>query len=617
MSRIDADPKTVRQLLDEAKYSIEFYQREYKWQTENIAELLEDLEDKFMLSYSPTHTREDGVTYDHYFLGSIIISQRNAERFIIDGQQRLTSLTLLLIYLNHLYLNHLEKHPKDIIDSLPQLILSTHRGTHSYNLNIDERKAVMDALYAGEQYDANGQPESVRNIVLRYQDIERLFPESLKEDALLFFIDWLLYNVDLVEITAYSDDDAYMIFETMNDRGISLTPTEMLKGYLLSNIQGVKEREAATKLWRHRIELLATPGEGKEEDANFFKSWLRARYANTIRSREANALNEDFEKIHNAFNKWVYDKHEELDLRRPEDFRDFVEVLFPRYSDHYLQIRRAARTFTPEFEYIFYNAYCGFSLQSLLILAPVKPTDDMDTVARKMRLVSGYIDIYVARHMWNFRNYDYNRIYYGMFGLARDIRDKSVPELVDFLRKRVVDMKDMDFVPSAFGLNRVNNWRVRYMLARITRHIEEQCDLQSSFTAYVDRSARRPYEIEHIWADNYNAHRDEFEDRSQFGEYRNRIGGLVLLKRGDNQSYGAKPYEKKVELYDAQNLLARSLNEKCYSFNTAFRSYMASSALPFRHYEHFTKEALDERQELYRLICEQIWSPARFDLELQ
>ena len=51
-----------------------------------------------------------------------------------------------------------------------------------------------------------------------------LFPEELRDDALPYFIDWLLENVHLVEITAYSDDDAYTIFETMNDRGLSLTP---------------------------------------------------------------------------------------------------------------------------------------------------------------------------------------------------------------------------------------------------------------------------------------------------------------------------------------------------------------------------------------------------------
>ena len=50
-------------------------------------------------------------------------------------------------------------------------------------------------------------------------------------------------NVHLVEITTYSDDVAYTIFETMNDRGLSLSPTDMLKGYLLANITDERSRQ--------------------------------------------------------------------------------------------------------------------------------------------------------------------------------------------------------------------------------------------------------------------------------------------------------------------------------------------------------------------------------------
>src|SRR6202000_2072464 len=134
-------------------------------------------------------------------------------------------------------------------------------------------------------------PESVGNILARYQDIEERFPEELLGKALPYFADWLIENVHLVEITAYSDDDAYTIFETMNDRGLSLTPTEMLKGYLLTNIEDKKMRERATDSWRLRIaEFQAL---GKEEDADAIKSWLRSQHAQSIRERKAGAVPQD------------------------------------------------------------------------------------------------------------------------------------------------------------------------------------------------------------------------------------------------------------------------------------------------------------------------------------
>ena len=87
-------------------------------------------------------------------------------------------------------------------------------------------------------------PESVTNILARYADIEELFPDELNGRALPYFVDWLVENVHLVEITAYSDSDAYTIFETMNDRGLSLTPADMLKGYLLANITDTEQTHA-------------------------------------------------------------------------------------------------------------------------------------------------------------------------------------------------------------------------------------------------------------------------------------------------------------------------------------------------------------------------------------
>ena len=238
MKEIRGDAKNIRSLLSGAKYSIDYYQREYKWETKQVIELLNDLADKFLQSYDHKHDRSRVEGYGHYFLGSIIVSDKGGKKFIIDGQQRLTSITLLLIYLHG-----------SITDSeqgkqLSELIFSQKYGKKSFNLDVQERTACIEALYAGVPFDDNGQPESVSNIMLRYQDIREQFPDELKGTSLPYFIDWLIENVHLIEITAYSDDDAYTIFETMNDRGLRLTATDMLKGYLLANIAdpGIRNR---------------------------------------------------------------------------------------------------------------------------------------------------------------------------------------------------------------------------------------------------------------------------------------------------------------------------------------------------------------------------------------
>ena len=306
---INADDKTIKQVLGQ-KFNIDFFQREYNWQRKHIEQLLVDLEGKFKSFYDKNHERRDVANYGKYYLGSIILSEKTGIKSIIDGQQRLTTLNLLLIFLRHLV-----KNDADMAAKIAPLIYSESYGEKSYNLQIKDREKCMDGLYKEGKYEINGQNESVRNIVSRYNDIEELFPEDLKNESLPFFIDWLIDNVVFVEIVTYSDEDAYTIFETMNDRGLNLTPTQMLKGFLLSSIHDDDEKKELNEIWKNKIHELHKLGE--TEDLEFFKAWLRAKYAESIRAGKKGAPNEDFEKIGTRFHSWVRDNIKKIGLKTP------------------------------------------------------------------------------------------------------------------------------------------------------------------------------------------------------------------------------------------------------------------------------------------------------------
>ena len=102
MNEIHADDKTVREVLDKVKYIVDFFQREYRWQRKHVEQLIDDLSTKFLTNYKRSHDRREVRNYERYYLGPIVLSQKKAGKSIIDGQQRLTSITLLLIYLNNL-----------------------------------------------------------------------------------------------------------------------------------------------------------------------------------------------------------------------------------------------------------------------------------------------------------------------------------------------------------------------------------------------------------------------------------------------------------------------------------------------------------------------------------
>ena len=143
-------------------------------------------------------------------------------------------------------------------------------------------------------------------------------------------------------------------------------------------------------------------------------------------------------------------------------------------------------------------------------------------------------------------------------------------------------------------------------------YIETQSGQASRYAEYSQRG-RKGYEIEHIWANHPERHSDEFANAAEFQEYRNRVGGLLLLPKSFNASYGDLPYPDKREHYNGQNLLARSLHEQAYDHNPGLRQFLERSGLEFQAHAAFKKADMDARQSLYRQLAERIWNPAQLE----
>ena len=139
--------------------------------------------------------------------------------------------------------------------------------------------------------------------------------------------------------------------------------------------------------------------------------------------------------------------------------------------------------------------------------------------------------------------------------------------------------------------------------------------MQQRFSEYVNRRRKHPFEVEYIWADKYERHTEEFDNPYDFAVNRDGFGDLLLLPKDFNASFGAAEYEEKLPDYFGQNLLAASLNESAYKNNPSFGRFIERTVLPFKSYpEGFTKSDIEERQDLYRQICEYVWSPNRLGL---
>ncbi|SDE34103.1 DUF262 domain-containing protein [Niabella drilacis] len=604
-NKIEATDTSINNLLKDQKFTIDYFQREYRWQEKHIRLLVEDLTNTFLKSYKEGDKRSDVATYQSYYLGPVVFSvnPENNKKSIIDGQQRITSISLLLIYLNHLQ----KKSPQQV--AISELVFSEKYGEKSFNMSDEARENCLTALFEQGEYEiTENDDETVKNMMERYEDISESFPEEIDENVLPYFIDWFIENVVIIEIIAYSDENAYTIFETMNDRGLNLTATEMLKGYVLSKITDKKQRTEINDLWKTQIQKLHEYEENA--DQSFFQAWFRGKYAVTIRPGKAGSENQDFELIGSRFHNWFKDNHKQLfGLSTSEDFYNFFKVQFPFFVKWYLKVWDSMSQYDKTIPHLNYIQHYGIalSLQEPLLLSSINFSDREDEIKTKIDRTARFIETFTVRRSVNYRKFGQTAIKYTMFNVIKLIRNNNLETLNKNLS---AETKQIDATWDdvwEFGLHGMNRKFVKHLLSRITSYIDNLVGKDTNYTTYHHPTGKQ-YEIEHVWANKFDEHTDEFEQKNDFQEWRNSIGALLLLPQGTNQSFNSDKYEDKLEHYIKENTYAQTLHSNYYEKNPNFLNSDIVRKLQFKAHPQFKKQDISDRQKLVQRICEELWS---------
>ena len=611
-NKIEASDTSINSLLKDQKFYIDYFQREYRWQEKHIKLLVEDLTSTFLKSYKATDKRSEVVNYQSYYLGPVVFSTNteNGKNSIVDGQQRITSITLFLIYLNN--------QQKDNVNqvSISGMIFSQRYGEKSFNMTDETRESCLKALFEKGSYDMkDSDDETVKNMVERYNDIVDVFPEEIDEKALPYFIDWFIENVVIVKITAYSDENAYTIFETMNDRGLNLTPTEMLKGYVLSKITNVAQRTEINELWKKEIKKLHEYGENA--DQGFFQSWFRGKYAKSIRPGRAGSENQDFENIGSRFHNWFKDNHKSIfKLKTSDDFYHFFKEQFPFFVKTYTSLWNWQVEYNAEVPHLHYINQWGIavSLQDPLLLSSINYGDDDATVKRKLDFVARFIETFTVRRAINNKKFGQTAIKYTMFNIIRKIRNSDLIRLGEILIEETDGIEQKWGEVPSFRMHTQNKKFVKHLLSRISSYVDTIVGKDVNYVAYKHPKGRQ-FEIEHIWSDKFIEHRDEFEQELEFQFWRNNIGGLILLPNGTNQSFNSDKYEFKMKHYLRENTFAQTLCEEYYQKNPNFLKSSAAQALKFKPHNEFKKNDIEERANLVMRICKEIWTTEYYKFE--
>lgn len=487
-NKIDAKDKKLAEVLNGQRYKIDVFQREYRWQRPQIEALISDLASSFTKSYHEGDTIDNYNSYDCYYMGPIVLCvDDKGDLSIIDGQQRLTSLTLLLIYLNHQQ-NKLEL-IDDLIKDIESYLYVKKGGKKTLVINVESRNDVITKLIQGADIsndDVDSQSESIQNILDRYEDISTLFPSELNDKQRLpLFIEWLLEKVVLVEVRAYSMDNAYSIFETMNDRGLSLNPTEILKGYLLSKIvenapQNEEKAEEANTFWTERINKMRTITSTENIDMEFFRAWLRAKYAETQRSRKTGSENEDFELIGTQFHSWFKNNTFRIQLNTPSDYYFFIKSDFDFYSSLYLKIYENKYTYDTICPELYLNSIYSIadSLSYPLFMASITKIDDERTIDSKISIIAKFIDRYANIRTLQNKNITQSSIRISIYELVRQIRkvdEYSLANILDSEIQKLLSGNSSGIYTPMRVMN--NNGYFHYFLARIKYYIDEKNEL--------------------------------------------------------------------------------------------------------------------------------------------
>ena len=486
-NNIVAQDKTLNQVFTGVRYRIDVFQRGYRWVRDQIDALISDLSSSFLNSYKSGDTLEDVDKYDCYYMGPVVLCQDEGSMSVVDGQQRLTSFTLLFIYLQHKQQEYGMEESDDFIN-MDDYIFVRRGGRKTFVMDVPKRKSVLEMLYEGNIHgidmsfpeDSEDDRESNINLVSSYDDIVHLFPQSLSDRNILpLFIEWLLYKVVMVEIKAFNKDNAYTIFETMNDRGLSLNPTEILKAHILAKIADEDKREEMNVFWKKRISEIKFVG-GNDGDMAFFRAWFRSKYAETFKKAQSGDDMEDFELIGSRFQTWFKNNQKKLHLNKSDDYYYFVKGDFEFFSSQYMDIIKLYQGGDELKTDEFYITACypmADSLMMPLMLAPIVATDSQDIIYDKMRAVNRYIDLYINRRSFLGKSVNQATIRRRIFELVKNIRNNSITVLDENLYKDIrVSSEGGSSLPVNINLSQGYS---HYALARVWKHLDDELEFTS------------------------------------------------------------------------------------------------------------------------------------------
>ena len=611
---MDVSPlnQNIDTLFSNTTYYIDFYQRQYKWDSVPVIRLLDDIFYKFTEEHkrfanSSIPSDQIITKYSWYYMNTYVtnLDEESNRLYIVDGQQRLTTLTLILIKLYH----QAGTFQSDLKDWIADKIVGRSGYKKTFWLNHEIHEPTLKALFDDAEDIPTDTGTTAINLKGNYTIISKRLDNELKEKNIFErFVFYFMYRLVIINLKV-EQTDVPMVFEVINDRGVRLKPYEILKGKLLGQID---KEELNTlnfnELWDNRVNTINANAPDLID--NFFIYLLKSKFANTI--GESRKFDKEYHRALFAETNLNLDHN-------PDNVKKFLQNDFSYYADLFIKLQGYSANYDKDYRYIYYNSLTDRGQQFLLILSACKVKDKQEQ--EKIKAVSYQIDRLFCLLQLQ-RAYDSNKFNEIMYKISEQIREKDVSEikkvfddsLIEILRDKYSNYElNSTFSYGYFketGIDLDKRFK-RYFFARIEEFIADNTKMDMRHNLYnlvVNTGSTNGFHIEHILAENTENYALFNNDEDRFRSERNRLGGLLLLKGKDNISSNNEPYNDKLVSYANTLYWNETLRADSYKSHLDFTNWIKTSKLNFRPMDKFGPQELEERHKLLFEIVKCIWN---------
>lgn len=510
------EQRLVRIFGDDYFFEIPLYQRPYAWTTEEVDDLLDDLTDAM--------NRDSEAPY---FLGSIVLikSDGDPKSQVVDGQQRLTTLTMLFCVMRELSSG---KHADELDDFVRERGSELKDTKERFRLSLRERdkdffesnvqnKGRLEEFLQSDPVDfSDSQKRIFENVKHLHRELVKLNEERRRKLA-----NHISKNCFLVVVAGSDSDSAYRIFSVMNDRGLDLSPTDILKAAIIGQIATNAQGEYADK-WED-IEA----GLGREDFRDLF-AHIRMIYRR--------------DKLRGTLQKEFQDQVlGELD---PEKAKRFIDSELEPYARVYETISKASHASSRDAEKV--NA-------PLRHLARLDNFDWIPPAMAYFRAKEGQIDDLV-----NFTR-DLERLAYGLF-----IRRVNVNERISRYAQVLNSIEQNCDLADEESPLQLSKDEIKEILRELNGDIYSQLRVRmplllrlDSLFADAGSSYQHPViSIEHVLPQSPSEKSEWmrwFPEEGERKEWTHRLANLVLLSRRKNSQASNYEFDQKKHEYFQRN----------------------------------------------------------------